>query len=488
MPRAIAYCRVSDPRQVNEEGSLARQESEARAHATSKGYSLVEVFIERGESAKTDNRTELKRMLGYLKSQKIDVLIIPRIDRLARNSLDYLTLKVTLTKLGTRIESVGESIEDTPVGRFLETILAGTAQLDNEIKSERSRNGMIDAFKVGRWIWRAPFGYEHRGGNIVPKEPEASVVRLIFRLSAFLSPAEVLREASKQGFPLKRTRLHEILQSSVYAGRMRAFGMEIEGAWEPLVTSSAIKKVKSPAHYLRDNPDFPLKHTCRCCGELTASWSRGRSSRYAYYRCRTCGRNIGKHRLEAAFRQFLRDFAIPGERMKHLEAQIRRHFHRQHGKKIKQLEAAARDLNRYRDLQKQLALKNAAGIIPDDLAQEQIADLRSKELDCQLTLRTPIQSIDGVISSAQEMLEHPDHYWTSLSDSNRLRFQRIIFPEGVTVSPKLRFGTKKMRLLKPAKMLAMPHLFGLEPLSERDLNQLIADFQLLHEQLPNDRK
>src|SRR5690349_746220 len=133
METAIAYIRVSDPKQVTEGNSLVTQERQVREYAKSQGYNLLRVFIERGQSAKSDDRTVLQEMLEFAKQNvgKIQVLMFPKIDRFARHLPDYLDLKARLNRLKIRIDSVGEHIEDTPVGRLTEHLLASIAQFDN---------------------------------------------------------------------------------------------------------------------------------------------------------------------------------------------------------------------------------------------------------------------------------------------------------------------------------------------------------------------
>lgn len=475
MERAIAYCRVSDPRQVKDEGSLDRQAQEARDHAKRMGYDLMRIFFERGESAKTDDRTALKELLSFARTANANVLIVPKIDRLARNSYDYLTLKVTLGRFGTRIESVGENIEDTPVGRFLETVLSGTAQLDNEIRAERSRNGLIDAYRQGRWVWRAPFGYVHQNGNIVPKEPEASMVRTIFRLSRTLTPSQCYEEVKRLGFPLKRTRLYDILRDPVYAGRMNSFGMPIRGSFEALVPEHYLQMAPVPAVHNRENPDFPLKSVGRCCGQLTGSWSRGRSSIYPYYRCQGCRRNIAKEKLEGSFAQFLDTHALSPDGFAELSDHLNGRFEATQRAAMRTRAEAERRLHKVRALQQSLALKNASGVIPDEVAGEQIRRLMDEEAQLVASVPTATQSTEELLQFAQRALMTPGEFWRTSPHSIRLRFQHFLLPGGATFSRKLRFGTKKIRLLEPAKRLLEPLKFGMEHQTEAGLNQLITD-------------
>jgi site-specific DNA recombinase len=83
---AVLYCRVSTKEQVEEGNSLVTQEKMCREYAVAHGYSVAQIFIEQGESAKTADRTELKKLLDYCSNKKhqIDAVIAYKIDRISR--------------------------------------------------------------------------------------------------------------------------------------------------------------------------------------------------------------------------------------------------------------------------------------------------------------------------------------------------------------------------------------------------------------------
>jgi len=95
---AIIYIRVSTSEQAEFGYSLKAQKEICQDYAIRNKYKILKVFIEKGESAKTANRTELKNMLSYVKSNKnkIDSLIIYKMDRLSRDIYDTLTIRLTL--------------------------------------------------------------------------------------------------------------------------------------------------------------------------------------------------------------------------------------------------------------------------------------------------------------------------------------------------------------------------------------------------------
>ena len=102
MPTAIAYTRVSSIEQVKDGNSLSTQKRLLTEYAKRNNIDLTKIFEERGESAKTAERTQLLALIDYCIKHKgeIDFLLIYKVDRLARNTKDYLTIRDTLGKQG----------------------------------------------------------------------------------------------------------------------------------------------------------------------------------------------------------------------------------------------------------------------------------------------------------------------------------------------------------------------------------------------------
>jgi DNA invertase Pin-like site-specific DNA recombinase len=122
-----------------------------------KDYQVDQVFLEKGESAKTADRTQLKAALAYVAAKgDIDVFLVHKLDRAARQSLDYHMIVATLMAAGCKLVSATEQFDnETPSGRFMGGILALQAQFDNEVRTERCKSGMIESVKRGCWMWTA---------------------------------------------------------------------------------------------------------------------------------------------------------------------------------------------------------------------------------------------------------------------------------------------------------------------------------------------
>ncbi|MBI4232109.1 recombinase family protein [Candidatus Peregrinibacteria bacterium] len=145
-------CRVRTKEQAEKCYSLEAQESECRKFAFNNGYEVDRVFIERGESAKTQDRTELQKLIKYSVQNKkvLSALIVWKFDRFARNLSDQMELCKNFAQLGIRVLSATENNEDNSVGKLMRNIIGSFAQYENDIKSERTKQGMIEAIKQGR--------------------------------------------------------------------------------------------------------------------------------------------------------------------------------------------------------------------------------------------------------------------------------------------------------------------------------------------------
>ena len=136
--KAILYLRVSTEEQVDN-FSLDTQEELCRKEAEKRGYQVTQVFREEGRSAKNiSGRPILISLLEYCRKHKREVqaLFVYRLDRVSRITADYLAIRKKLGEQDVTIVSATEPTGDSPTEKLVETILAGFAQLDNDIRSQ----------------------------------------------------------------------------------------------------------------------------------------------------------------------------------------------------------------------------------------------------------------------------------------------------------------------------------------------------------------
>ena len=122
---------------------------------------VARVFTEEGESAATADRPQLQAMLGYCREHRgeIAAVVVYNLSRFARNTSDHLAIRLRLSEYGVGLRSVSEPIKDISTGKFFETIMAAVAQLDNDMRSDRTKAGMQMTIEKGRWPFKSVVGY-----------------------------------------------------------------------------------------------------------------------------------------------------------------------------------------------------------------------------------------------------------------------------------------------------------------------------------------
>jgi len=166
---AIIYLRVSTEEQVDN-FSLETQEKICRQEAERRNMEVVQIFKEEGRSAKNiTGRPVLIGMLEFCRKNKrtIDALIVYRLDRLSRQTVDFLAIRKKLSENEIAIISASEPTGNSPTERFIETMLASFAQMDNDVRSERTKNGLKARFMAGLTSGVPPLGYKSENGYVV---------------------------------------------------------------------------------------------------------------------------------------------------------------------------------------------------------------------------------------------------------------------------------------------------------------------------------
>ena len=196
--KGVIYARYSSDNQREE--SIEGQLRENKAFAEKNGIEIIETYIDRAFSAKTDNRPEFQRMIKESARKSYDVVIVWKLDRFARNRYDSAKYKAILKKNNIKVVSATEAISEGADGIILEAVLEGMAEYYSADLAEKVTRGMTEnALKC-----------KYNGGMCVPFG-YVSVRRRQCHASFFGATAQRCAESHSERFESDRKRrLHPI--------------------------------------------------------------------------------------------------------------------------------------------------------------------------------------------------------------------------------------------------------------------------------------
>src|SRR4051794_7295856 len=150
--RAALYVRLSEETETST--SPARQEELCRKYAEDRGWTVVGVYADIDVSATHSglDRPQLNKLREHGAAKAIDVVIVWRLDRLARTVLDLLTLMKQWSDGGCATASATENIDlTTPIGRAMVTLIAIFAEMEAEAIKARVRDSIDKLRRDGRF-------------------------------------------------------------------------------------------------------------------------------------------------------------------------------------------------------------------------------------------------------------------------------------------------------------------------------------------------
>jgi DNA invertase Pin-like site-specific DNA recombinase len=183
-------------------------------------------------------RPALQGLLADIRAGRIDVVVVYKVDRLARSLTDFARLVELFDVQGVSFVSVTQQFNTTSsMGRLTLNVLLSFAQFEREVTGERIRD-KIAASKKGMWMGgNVPLGYDANERTLVINPAEAETVRRIFALYCELGCVRRVKEEADRlglgtkssttahgtergGRPFSRGHLYTLLSNPIYTGQI----------------------------------------------------------------------------------------------------------------------------------------------------------------------------------------------------------------------------------------------------------------------------
>ncbi len=392
---AAVYARFSSDNQRDEsiDAQLRAIEEYAEAH----GIYIVERYIDRAFSARSDKRPEFQRMIKETARGKFRVVIVHKLDRLSRDRYDSAFYKHILKNNGVRLQSVVENLDNSPESIILESVIEGMAEYYSANLGRETIKGLKENAHNGISTGgRPPLGYKI---NPVTKrvevdEEEAKAVKLIFDMvSAGEKYPAVAEELNKRGYktrlgrPFSSASLHDILKNPKYIGiciynkrvsqsvansshkfKDKSEWIIKDDVYPPLVNREVfddIQKLFSKrkiSDQSRAKEVYLLSGEIRCgicgsayCGERKInskgirSYSYFCNSRNKHLETKCKNPSINRSVVEQFVLQKLADTVCNNSVIKELTSSYNKYLSEQNGSAVQELAEAKRELNKIND-------------------------------------------------------------------------------------------------------------------------------------------
>lgn len=319
--RCAIYTRKSTSEGLDQDfTSLDNQRESAESYVQSQksqGWvAIPDQYNDGGFTGANIDRPALQKLMEDIKANKVDCVIVYKVDRLSRSLIDFVKLLQFFEESKVTFVSVTQHFNtQTSMGRLTLNILLSFAQFEREIISERTKDKMGAARKKGKWTGGLPpLGYDIDRANkklvINPKEAEAiqamfdlyiqeKSLRTVARLlneKGFSTKARIYKGKPSGAIKFKNTNIQWMLRNQVYAGQNKYQGQIYTAIHEAIVSEETFKKAneiltgnKRERGTSKNTKSVGLLNglfRCKDCGvAMCHTYSKKGKFKYLYYVC-----------------------------------------------------------------------------------------------------------------------------------------------------------------------------------------------------------
>ncbi|WP_341823278.1 recombinase family protein [Wolbachia endosymbiont (group A) of Agelastica alni] len=272
---------------------------------------LVKRYDDGGYSGKNLERPAIKELFEDVKGGEVDCVVVYTLDRLSRETKDCIEVTSFFRRHRISFVAVTQIFDNnTPMGKFVQTVLSGAAQLEREMIVERVKNKIATSKEQGLWMGGTlPLGYDVKDKELIINEKEAKTVKHVFeRYLELRSMAELARELNSEGHRTKRfeaksgkvyggeifkkATVRRIITNPTYMGKIKHYEKQYEGKHEAIIEEEKWKKAQE---LIRNQPYRKAKYEeallkgiikCKSCNaNMTLTYAKKENKRYRYYVC-----------------------------------------------------------------------------------------------------------------------------------------------------------------------------------------------------------
>ena len=499
--RTAIYIRVSTEEQAQHGYSIDAQQATLENYCKLYNRDIADIYIDRGISGKSIvGRYELQRMLADVQKDKFDEVIVWKISRLARKTIDLLKIVDDLARHNITFRSFSENFEtETPMGRFALQMMGAVGELERNTIIDNVKMGMEQRSRQGRWNGGICLGYRSqvsgdtsRGGNntsLVIVAEEAMIIEKIFMmysqgkgLRAIANYLNTEGYKTKRGNAFSTDSIKEIITNPLYIGKVRFNRYEnwsekrrkgksesfvlVDGIHEPIISPELWEKVQTIRKTKAQRPtknyegNYVLTGLIKCpvCGatmvgtRTTNKLKDGTKKVLRYYSCgsaRTkgasvCGFNsVRADYIEAYVLKKINEVAHHPKVLKQILEKANKHNKQRIVPMKKEVEVLNKSLASLQKSRKKYFDLYEAELIEKGLLNDHIQELNA-EMENILNKKTELEAIieggmeeELELEYVQEMMKYIIKMIEEMEPGERKVFYQFIIEEVVIIDKKV---------------------------------------------------
>ncbi len=454
----VIYTRVSSKEQMDTNQSLEWQKKYCMEYAIKNELSIKGYFGGTYESAKSDERKEFTRMLKFVKAskEKISFILVYSLDRFSRTGDSAIFIASELKKTGVNIMAVTQPIDtNSHAGALQQNIQFIFSKYDNDLRRQKTVDGMREKLLKGEWIGHAPTGYAfvknaEKQTIIITEKGELIKQAFIWRSNG-MTYEQITDKLKQLGLKLPKQTLTDIFRNPFYCGFMShnlLNGEVIKGKHPALIDEglflSANQLKKTDGFKInKANDNLPLKRFVRDVesGLPFTGYIVKKKGLY-YYKVNKIGIRINRSAelMHDKFKELLFNYTIDENHIEPLKIQLHYTWENLTETNTSDKKIISLKLNEVEEEFYNLRKRHAIGLVSLDIYEEFAAEMKSRKEKLleqyekfNQTLSNPLELIHFTCKLAANLAP----VWSSGDYYQKQTFQNVLFPQGLAYDTKI---------------------------------------------------
>ena len=456
----VIYTRVSSKEQADTNQSLEWQKKYCDEYAIKHKLNVQGYFGGTYESAKSDERKEFTRMLKYVKSckQKVSYILVYSLDRFSRTGDSAIYISSELKKTGVNVVAVTQPIDtNSHTGALQQNIQFIFSKYDNDLRRQKSIDGMREKLLRGEWMGSVPTGYEFDRSGISKEQKiiineKGQHIKQAFEWRAIGHSYDVIIARLKLlGINLQKQALTDLFKNPFYCGLIShnfLGGQLVKGKHEALITESIFLKVNqirnsSGFKVNKADDNLPLKVFVKDAGtgEPFTGYIVKKKGLY-YYKISKVGVKINRSVtiMHDKFKELLSTYTISDEFIEPLILQLSYTWDNLTESNTGDKKALSAKLNEIEKNLEALERRHAFGEVKLDIFEKYSTELYASKK----AIIEEIEILNQKLSNPSDLINYTVHtasklssVWASGDYYRKQDFQNMLFPQGLAYDTKI---------------------------------------------------